>query len=184
MYGSWMAAHKGALEKRCTIVRWLAAQGGRIQIKTTDLSKAIGMPTEILKDHMTRLELYGVVFVDRVWIRDHGRQPNIYVLKHDERWLRDHADELERHHRKLARDATVAARRAEEARVDARRAAREEGQQRAKKGAARRRVGLPSVEPPVGVPDTKPVPVSAALKKRLIEEGMNLPAADLAIWGA
>lgn len=177
--------HRLALERRAAIIRFFSSKGGTVEgMKVDELAAAMDIPYEQMKPHLRRLEDFGVLEVRRTGARGQGRLPNIYALKHDEKWFRAHADELEKHHRKLARDATIAARRAEEARVDARRAAREEAQAKAKKGAARRRKGLPSQEPPPGVPETKPIELSPALKRKLIAEGLALPAADLAVWGA
>lgn len=180
-----MPMNKMAVERRATIIRYISRAGGTVKgVKAKDLAADIGIPHDQLTLHMRRLEEFGVIEVKRPFIAGIGRLPNEYRVLRDEKWFREHADALDQQSRKRVHDANTASRKAEEARVDARRAAVEQRVKTRKTGEQRLKQGLPRTPPPPGVPDPKPVPVSDAFRKQLVEEGLNLPAAELAKWGA
>lgn len=180
-----MPMHKGALESRCTIIRFMAKAGGTITgVKADDLARQVGVPYESWKRHIARLESFGILEVTRTTDWQTGRVPNEYRLLRTEKWFRDHADELDRALHKRAGAAAKVIRDAEEERVLAARSARSARGVVAAEGSQRVRKGLPGVAPPEGEPEPKSKPVSDALREALIEEGMQLPAAELAKWGA
>lgn len=177
--------NKVALERRAHIIRFFASKGGTLTgVKTKELVPMLGIPSDQLTAHLRRLEEFGVLEIKRPFIAGQGRLPNEYRLLQSEAWFREHADAIEQQFRRQAVAAHYAARRAEEARVDQRRANRAEGGLRVKAGNQRAKKGLARQEPPAGVPEPKPQPVSDALRKQLVDEGLQLPAAELAKWGA
>lgn len=174
-----------AIETRCTIIRFIARKGGVVEgMKVNELAAAMKLPYESLKKHTQRLEAFGVLEIERKLTRGEGRTPNKYTLLRTEKWFRDHADELDGSLRKRARESTIQIRRAEEERLLARRSRRQVAEQENGVGINRQKRGLPRLPPPEGEPEPKSVPVSDALREALIEEGMNLPAEELAKWGA
>lgn len=174
-----------AVERRCHLIRFFAARGGTLKgVKTKDLAPMLAMPYDQMNGHLRRLEQFGVLEIRRPFIAGQGRLPNEYRLLRDENWFREHADAIEQQFRRQAVAAHHAARKAEEARVDARRATRQAGAEARKEGNRRAKKGLPPTPPPPGVPEPKSKPVSDAFRKQLIEEGMALPASELAKWGA
>lgn len=180
-----MPMHKMAVERRASMIRYLARAGGTVKgTKAKDLAVAMKIPHDQFTAHMRQLERFGVVEIARPFIAGQGRLPNEYKLIRSEEWFREHADELDMVHRKRSRDATIAAKRAEEARVDARRAANERGIKARKEQVARKKKGLPKDPPPPGEPEPKTKPVSDAFRRQLVEEGLKLPASELAKWGA
>lgn len=181
-----MPMHPLAVERRAHLIRVIAAQGGTVKgLKVDEFAALIGAPWDGVKDHLRRLELFGVIEISKQSIRGQGRLPNEYRLLRSEKWFREHADELEAVHRKRAREATLAARRAEEARVAARIEARKLGSDASVKARARRKVGLPAKPPPPGEPEAKSQPISEALLKKLVADAVeNLSVDELAAWGS
>lgn len=177
--------HPTAVERRCVIIRYMADHGGHVAgLRMEELAVEVGMTDDAFRNHVRRLEEFGVLEIERPLDFTKGRSPNVYRLKHTEKWFREHADALDAALRSRARKASLTVRKAEEERVLAARDRRAQSAPRAQEGAARVRRGLPGVPPPAGEPEPKSQPVSVALREALIEEGMKLPAEELARWGA
>lgn len=157
-----MRMAKVAVERRAEIIRYIASHGGLLEGEThIEISKRLNMPLISCRNHLQNLERMGILHVTREIKRGLGQFPNRYLLLHNEQWFRKHADEL----------ATVFYK-AKPPRLPP-------------PGEERPSPPEPEPEPEVDVRvNAKPPPISAALKRALIEEGMALDSTELAAWGS
>lgn len=175
----------GQIERRERILRYLESCGGTLEgMKRDELAKAVGISQYTIRDDILRLEEYGVLEIRQVSVIGKGSQPCTYKLLQPAKWFRAHAGELETQRRRRMRSAGIAIRKAEEERVRERDTKRIGRQVQRRNERARTNAGLPAVAPPEGEPEPKTVAVSSKLTRALVDEGLALPSAELAAWGA